>query len=95
MLTRLSRLVTVGVIVGLGLSVWGSRFVESLIYGVEPRDPATLVAAVVVLCAIGFGAAWLPARHAARVDPVFAHDQGRVAPGGRHGWEAPRGWHAG
>jgi ABC-type antimicrobial peptide transport system permease subunit len=63
-------LVAIGVFVGAGVSVWASRFVSTLLYGLEPRDPATLVFAAIVLSAIGALAGWIPARRAARIDPA-------------------------
>jgi ABC-type lipoprotein release transport system permease subunit len=41
-----------------------------LLYGLEPRDPATLIEAAVVLATVGALAAWLPAWRASRIDPA-------------------------
>ena len=54
---------------GMVASLWASRFVRTLLYGLEPNDPATFVMAAVTLATIGAIAAWLPARSAARIDP--------------------------
>jgi ABC-type antimicrobial peptide transport system permease subunit len=59
-----------GVFAGVGLSLWASTFVASLLYGLEPRDPATLVAAAIALAAVGILAGGLPAWHASRIDPA-------------------------
>ena len=59
-LWRVASLVLAGVAAGAALSLWASRFVAALLYGLEPRDPATFVTAAVVLCAIGLLAGWLP-----------------------------------
>ena len=67
---RLSWLVAVGVAAGAGVSLWASTLVAALIYGIPPRDPATLAGAAAVLTVVGALAAWLPARRAARIDPV-------------------------
>jgi putative ABC transport system permease protein len=48
----------------------GGRLVASLLYGIEPRDPATLAGAAITLAAIGAIAGWLPARRAAQIDPA-------------------------
>jgi putative ABC transport system permease protein len=40
------------------------------VFGVQPRDPATVAGAAAVLAAIGTLAAWLPARRASRIDPA-------------------------
>jgi putative ABC transport system permease protein len=69
-LGRVTMLVGLGVLIGAALSVWAARFVGSLVYGLEPRDPATLLGAATLLAAVGALAAWLPARRAARIDPV-------------------------
>jgi predicted permease len=69
--SRVTALVGVGVVIGAGVSLWASRFVASLLYGLEPHDPLTLVGAVAVLAAVGGLAAWLPARRASRVDPAI------------------------
>jgi ABC-type antimicrobial peptide transport system permease subunit len=69
-LARVSVLVGLGVILGVGLSWWASTFVATLLYGVEPRDPVTLMGAVGVLAAVGALAGWLPAWRASRIDPA-------------------------
>ena len=69
-LSRVTLLVGIGVIVGAGVSVWAAKFVAALVYGLEPRDPQTLVGAAIVLCAVGALATWLPARRASRLDPA-------------------------
>ena len=69
-LSRVSVLVGIGVIVGAGVSVWASQFVASLLYGLQPRDPVTLVGSAVTLAAVGALAGWLPARRASRIDPA-------------------------
>src|SRR5262245_49297749 len=69
-LSRVSMLVGLGVLIGAGVSSWASQFVATLLYGLEPRDPATLVGSAAVLTAVGALAGWLPARRAARIDPA-------------------------
>jgi putative ABC transport system permease protein len=69
-LSRVTKLVGAGVVVGACISLWASRFVASLLYGLEPRDPVTLAGAVVVLTAVGAVAGWLPAYRASRIDPA-------------------------
>ena len=65
-------LVAAGLAVGLPLSLWLSRYVENLLFGVEPNDPLTLAVTVTILTAIALLAASIPARRAARVDPLTA-----------------------
>jgi putative ABC transport system permease protein len=67
---RVARLVGLGVLAGVGLSLWASTFVASLLYGLEPRDPATLAAAAIALGAVGILAGGLPAWRASRIDPA-------------------------
>jgi ABC-type antimicrobial peptide transport system permease subunit len=59
-----------GILAGASISLWGSRFIGGLIYGLAPRDPTTLAVAAVLLCVTGGVAGWVPARKAARLDPV-------------------------
>lgn len=61
-----------GVTLGLAGAALATRVVESFLFGVSPRDPGTFVAVAAVLGVAGLLAAWLPARRAARVDPVQA-----------------------
>jgi len=69
-LSKVSILVGTGVIVGAAVSLWASQFVASLLYGLEPRDPATLIGAALVLAAVAALTAWLPAWRASRIDPA-------------------------
>ena len=50
----------------------GSRVARTLLFGVAPQDPVTLVTAVAVLLAVVVAASWLPARRAALIDPARA-----------------------
>jgi predicted permease len=69
-LGHVAVLVGVGVALGAGTSLWASRFVTTLLYGLQPRDPSTLVLAGLVLSLVGALAGWIPARRAARIDPA-------------------------
>jgi ABC-type antimicrobial peptide transport system permease subunit len=69
-LRRATVLIGIGIIAGAAVSLWASRFVSPLLFGLQPRDPLTLVAAIVLLAAIGVLAGWLPARRASRIDPA-------------------------
>jgi putative ABC transport system permease protein len=67
------RLVLAGVAVGLAVSLLLGRLVEGELWpGVKPYDPATLASTVLLLLATGVLACWIPARRAARVDPMVA-----------------------
>ena len=65
-------LVGVGLIVGLALALALGRFTASMLYGVAPADLPALGASVVVLAAAAALASYLPARRAARIDPMVA-----------------------
>ena len=60
----------VGVAAGLAAAGLASRLTGSLMYNIDSFDPATVGIAVLVLCTVALGAAWLPARRVSRVDPV-------------------------
>jgi putative ABC transport system permease protein len=68
-LSRLFIQIALGMVIGGVMSLWVSKFVTSLLYGLGPRDPATIAGAAVILAAVGGAAAWLPARRASRIDP--------------------------
>ncbi|HVQ15066.1 MAG TPA: FtsX-like permease family protein, partial [Vicinamibacterales bacterium] len=73
MILRQGGLVTlVGVAVGLTAALAGSRLIQSLLYGVGPRDPAIFVGTTLALIGIALLACWLPARRAARLSPLEA-----------------------
>ena len=65
-------LVAAGVAAGIGTVLLAGRLVASLIHGLAPTDPLTIVQAATVLAGIAAVAGYLPARRAARVDPVKA-----------------------
>ena len=65
-------LVAAGVAAGIGTVLLAGRFVASLIHGLAPTDPVTIVQAIVVLAGIAAVAGYLPARRAVRVDPLIA-----------------------
>jgi len=65
-------LTAAGVATGL-LDAWGAtRVLTGLLFGVTPTDPATLLAGALLLTAVAALASYLPARRAARIDPVVA-----------------------
>jgi putative ABC transport system permease protein len=65
-------LIAIGVAVGAGLTLAGSKAASSLLFGLKAHDPLTLALAVLVLAAIGFAASFIPARRASRLDPMAA-----------------------
>jgi predicted permease len=71
-LTRVVVLVAIGAGAGVAISLYASRFVSALLFGLEPRDPVTVIGAVVVLASVGLVASALPAWRASRIDPTRA-----------------------
>jgi ABC-type antimicrobial peptide transport system permease subunit len=70
-LSRVAWLVALGVAAGAIAGLWASRFIATLLFGLEPRDPWTFVVAALILAAVGALAAWLPALRASRTDPAL------------------------
>ena len=66
------RLAAVGLALGVAVALGVTHFVRGFLYGVSPADPLTFVAILVVLATVTLVATWLPARRAARVDPMIA-----------------------
>jgi predicted permease len=62
----------IGVVIGLSVAVAATRLLSTFLFGLTPRDPATLAGATGVLLAVALVAGFLPARHAASIDPVGA-----------------------
>jgi predicted permease len=62
--------VTLGLVLGLGISYVLTGMVRSLLYGVEPTDPLTLAAGSAVLVLASLAAAYVPAHRASAVDPI-------------------------
>lgn len=73
---RVGVLIAAGLALGLTGSLWAARFLEALLFHLEPRDPVTFGGAAGVLVAVGVLAAWLPAHRAARLDPVAVLREG-------------------
>ena len=71
-LARVSLLLGAGVLAGAALTLWASKFVAGLLWGLASTDPTMLAGAAVVLFTTGLVATWLPARRAARLNPVVA-----------------------
>jgi predicted permease len=71
-LREAAALAGIGVAVGLPVAVVSTRFIESQLYGVAPTDLATLTGTGAMLVVVALLSAWIPARRAARVDPMTA-----------------------
>jgi putative ABC transport system permease protein len=66
------RLAVIGVVAGLALAAAAARLIRGLLFDVSAADPATFVAAPIVLLAIAIVASYIPARRATRIDPIIA-----------------------
>jgi predicted permease len=68
---RVMTLLALGLLAGAALALWATRFIGSLLFQLEPHDATTFLGAAAVLIGVGFVAGWLPARRAARTDPMI------------------------
>jgi putative ABC transport system permease protein len=71
-LTDTAQLVILGVALGLALAFVTTQLVASFLYGVTATDPATFAFSAATFVAVALAAAFVPARRAARLDPVAA-----------------------
>ncbi len=71
-----TTLTVIGVVIGVGIALTLTRLLNSLLFGVKAGDPSTFAAVVMVLVVVALLACYIPARRAARVDPIVAlrHD---------------------
>jgi putative ABC transport system permease protein len=61
-----------GIAAGLGGALVLTRFMQSLLFGVDAADPATFTAIIILLAAMALVATYVPARRAARIDPLIS-----------------------
>ena len=66
------RTVAAGIVIGVFLAIVAGRLIASMLYGIEPKDPAVLASVSLTLLVISILAALVPAWRASRVDPVTA-----------------------
>ena len=71
-LKEVALVVFIGVAIGLGVSLATTRFISSLLFGLAPNDPVTVIFAAIVLMGAAALAGYLPARRATKVDPLEA-----------------------
>jgi predicted permease len=61
-----------GIVAGVGAALALTRLVKTMLFGIEPYDPLTMVSGVAILLVVALAASWIPARRAARVQPMDA-----------------------
>ncbi|MGA2742780.1 MAG: FtsX-like permease family protein [Bryobacteraceae bacterium] len=66
------RMLAIGIVAGAALSLVAGRSAGSLLFGLKPYDPLTLVGAAVLLAGIATAASFVPARRASNLDPMAA-----------------------
>jgi putative ABC transport system permease protein len=71
-LRRGLALAAIGIAIGLGAAWGATRFLASVLYETSPYDPATYAGVAIMLLVVAAVACWLPARRAAKVDPIAA-----------------------
>jgi putative ABC transport system permease protein len=72
MLTMGGRLVVVGLAIGVAASLGSTRLLRSQLFGVQATDPLAYGAVAMMLGLVALAACYIPARRAARVDPMVA-----------------------
>jgi putative ABC transport system permease protein len=65
-------LALVGLVLGAAGSLALTRLLSTLLFGISPRDPVTLIAVATILAGVAFAACYIPARRAAGIDPTVA-----------------------
>lgn len=71
-LREILLLVSIGVVIGVPVTLAGDRLVSKMLFGLRPSDPVTFVSATVILLIVAAVAGYLPARRASLVDPMVA-----------------------
>jgi ABC-type antimicrobial peptide transport system permease subunit len=65
-------LTVLGIGTGLPITFIVARLIASMLFGIKPSDPVALLFAAFALCGVSLAAAYIPARRAAKVDPMVA-----------------------
>ncbi len=69
-LRRTLLLCAAGLSIGIAATLATGRMLGAILYGVDPRDPATYAVAIVLMAVVAFAASWNPATRAVHVDPA-------------------------
>jgi ABC-type antimicrobial peptide transport system permease subunit len=75
-LGNVARLVAAGAAIGLVLSLFATKFVTTLLFGLSPGDPMTFVFSTILLAVVSLAAGWIPAYRASRVDVAALLNRG-------------------
>jgi ABC-type antimicrobial peptide transport system permease subunit len=65
-------LASIGIVIGLPVALALSRLIRSIFFGIKPHDPMTIIGSVILLLSVAVLSAWIPARRAAKTDPMEA-----------------------
>ena len=65
-------LAVLGAAAGIGVALGVTRYLKTMLYGVNANDPVTIGAVGLLLLLVALAACWIPARRATRVDPMVA-----------------------
>jgi ABC-type antimicrobial peptide transport system permease subunit len=66
------KLALAGILVGTATALGLTRLIETMLFGVTPRDPFVFISVAILLAAVALLASYLPARHVVRINPVVA-----------------------
>ena len=65
-----TRLTALGIFLGVVAAFWLTQWLSSLLFEITPVDPATFSEVSVLVLVVALTACWIPARRAARIDPI-------------------------
>jgi ABC-type antimicrobial peptide transport system permease subunit len=71
-LREVALLAVIGSAIGVAAAAGLTRYIQSMLFGVQPIDPVTIVGAVLLMLLVALLAGWLPARRASRLEPMAA-----------------------
>jgi ABC-type antimicrobial peptide transport system permease subunit len=71
-LRETSLLIVIGICIGLPVALVSTHLLASMLFGVKPDDPVSILAAMLVMITVALFAGYLPARRASRIDPMIA-----------------------
>ena len=69
-LGQTSKLLALGLTLGTLFAILSGRFISTVVFGISPQDPGTLIGSTLVLIGVAILATYLPVRHAALLNPT-------------------------